>query len=145
MFIGSHVSIRKGFLGAARTAAAIGGTAFQYFPKNPRSLSVKEFDHADAEACAAFCRREGIISIAHAPYPANLAAEDPHMQEVTVQSLLNDLEIVEACGSIGLVVHFGKYKGKDPLQGYKKYYTITEPGHSGMAWERAGAYRKPGG
>ncbi|WP_248925592.1 deoxyribonuclease IV [Paenibacillus hamazuiensis] len=119
MRFGCHISIRHGYLEAAKTALRIGAGAFQYFPKNPRSLSVKSFARADAEGCAAFCREHGIASIAHAPYPTNLAVDDPGLRQATLASVLNDLEIAEACGSVGLVVHFGKYKGSDPLQGYK--------------------------
>jgi deoxyribonuclease-4 len=119
MPIGCHISIRHGYLGAARTAAAIGAGAFQYFPKNPRSLAIKAFDRKDAEACAQFCRDKKLLSIAHSPYPVNLAAAPSDLRRVTVASLKNDLEIVEACGSIGLVVHFGKWKGSDLLEGYK--------------------------
>jgi deoxyribonuclease-4 len=36
-----------------------------------------------------------------------------------IDALLNGLEITNACGSIGLVVHFGKFTGKDVLEGYK--------------------------
>lgn len=61
----------------------------------------------------------GLFSIAHSPYPTNLASEDPAQQDQTAASLINDLEIAEMCGSVGVVVHFGIYKGKDPLQGYK--------------------------
>jgi deoxyribonuclease-4 len=117
--IGCHISIRKGYLQAAKTAEQIGAGAFQYFPKNPRSLSIKTFDRGDAEACARYCREHGIASIAHAPYPVNLAVADELKRRATVESVLNDLEIVEACGSIGLVVHFGKFKGGDLLTGYK--------------------------
>lgn len=117
--IGSHISTRKGYYGAAKTAQQMGAHAFQYFPKNPRSLSIKAFDLLDAERCSAFCKTHGISSIAHTPYPTNLAVESPDLIQFTVQSLLNDLEIAEACGSVGIVVHFGTYKGKDPLQGYK--------------------------
>ncbi|MGO4376441.1 TIM barrel protein, partial [Paenibacillus sp. MCAF20] len=54
------------------------------------------------------------------PYPTNLSVEDQEMQEITIRSLKNDLDIADACGSIGVVVHFGKYKGTgDPLTGYK--------------------------
>jgi deoxyribonuclease IV len=42
MIVGSHVSIRNGFLDAAKKAVANNASAFQYFPKNPRSLSVKD-------------------------------------------------------------------------------------------------------
>jgi deoxyribonuclease IV len=119
MKIGCHISIRRGYLQAARTASAIGAEAFQYFPKNPRSLAVKEFDPKDAEACAAYCAQQGIVSIAHTPYPVNLALPPSAARETTVASLKNDLEIAEACGSLGIVVHFGKSKEADPLQGYK--------------------------
>lgn len=119
MYVGCHVSIRGGYLAAAKTALALGAGAFQYFPKNPRSLAVKAFDPRDAEACRAFCRKQGIVSIAHTSYPANLAAAPGPLFEATADSLRNDLEIAEACGSIGVVVHFGQYKGADVLEGYR--------------------------
>jgi deoxyribonuclease-4 len=119
MYFGSHVSIREGYLGAAKMAVSLGGTAYQYFPKNPRSLSVKSFDAKDAEACARFCEQNGLLSISHGPYPTNLAVDEGSLRKATIDSLVNDLHITDACGSIGLIVHFGKYKGKDPLQGYK--------------------------
>ena len=119
MRVGSHVSIRGGYKEAAVRARAIGGTAFQFFPKNPRSLGVKAFDRADAEKCAAYCRDHGIVSIAHSPYPVNLAAESAEQRARTMESLLNDLAIAEACGAAGVVVHFGIYKGADPLAGYR--------------------------
>ncbi|WP_134683077.1 deoxyribonuclease IV [Brevibacillus migulae] len=122
MKIGCHVSIRSGFAGAARAAWEMGASSFQYFPKNPRSLAVKAFDHRDAAACKQFCEKNGIVSIAHTPYPTNLSVDDPDLYQATVRSVINDLEIANACGSIGLVVHFGQYKGKveDPLFGYKQ-------------------------
>lgn len=119
MKAGCHISIRGGYLAAAKTAAQIGADAFQYFPKNPRSLAIKSFDRKDAELCAAFCRERGIASIAHTPYPTNMAIDEGELRKATVASLRNDLEIADACGSVGIVVHFGKYKGKDSLQGYK--------------------------
>lgn len=104
---------------AARRARAAGANAFQYFPKNPRSLAPKLFDRADAGRCAQYCAEHGIVSISHSPYPTNVAADDPGHLERTVISLMNDLDIAEACGSLGVVVHFGVYKGKDVLQGYR--------------------------
>lgn len=118
MYLGSHVSIRNGYLEAAKTAKRIGGRSFQYFPKNPRSLTIKTFDRRDAEACGVFCQEQDMLSIAHSPYPTNLAAEDDEKQEAVIRSILNDLAITDACGSVGLIVHFGTYKGADPLQGY---------------------------
>jgi deoxyribonuclease IV len=119
MRFGSHVSIRNGYFGAAKRAASIGGSAFQYFPKNPRSLSVKAFDRGDAESCKQFCQELGILSIAHTPYSTSLTPPD-EKKESTIRSLLNDLEIAEACGSIGVVVHFGsQISSSDPLASYQ--------------------------
>ncbi|MEF2967273.1 deoxyribonuclease IV [Paenibacillus sp. M1] len=120
--IGGHLSIRAGYAGAAEAALQLGAGAFQYFPKNPRSLTVKTFDPRDAERCRRLCREHDILSIAHTPYPSNLAAtpgEKGGQFERTVLSLRNDLEIAEACGSVGIVVHFGTYKDRNPLQGYQ--------------------------
>lgn len=122
MPVGCHVSIRNGYLEAAKSALKQGATAFQFFPKNPRSLLVKSVDQKDAEACRIYCRQHSLTSVAHTPYPTNLAVEDRELFRVTVDSVRNDLEIAEACGSIGVVVHFGQFKGerKDPLYGYQR-------------------------
>ncbi|KZS48293.1 endonuclease IV [Paenibacillus glucanolyticus] len=120
--IGSHVSTRGGFLAAAQRAAGIGSLAYQYFPKNPRSLHLKTPDIRNAAACARFCQEQGIVSIAHTPYPTNMAVGLTRGEEfygLTVESLKNDLIIAEACGSLGIVVHFGHHKSQDVLEGYQ--------------------------
>ncbi len=119
MNVGAHISIRHGYLQAAQTAKKIGASAFQYFPKNPRSLTIKEFDETDAMKCAHYCKEQGIISVAHTPYPTNLSVKDQEREKV-VASLLNDLMIAEACQSLGVIVHFGVLTSSDdPLEGYK--------------------------
>ncbi|MCC3357215.1 deoxyribonuclease IV [Bacillus sp. REN16] len=120
MRFGSHISIRDGYLGAAYHAVKIGAKSFQYFPKNPRSLSVKEFDCHDAKECAKFCNDHDLLTIAHTPYPTNLVADEDQIKLV-IDSLLNDLEIANECGSIGVVVHFGVLKNTtNPLEGYQR-------------------------
>lgn len=120
--VGGHLSIRGGFYGAAKAALQLGAGAFQYFPKNPRSLTVKSIDPRDAEQCRTLCQEHGLVSIAHTPYPSNLATgkdADAVAYQRVVESLRNDLEIAEACGSVGIVVHFGTFKSGNPLQGYQ--------------------------
>lgn len=119
MYIGRHLSIKEGYASAAKAAYSGGISAFQYFPKNPRSLGIKAFDRREAERCAELCRQYDIRTIAHSPYPTNLASEREDVRQRTVESLLNDLDIANSCGSIGVVVHFGVYKGKEPLAGYQ--------------------------
>jgi deoxyribonuclease IV len=118
MIFGCHVSIRNGYLGAANRAASFGAAAFQYFPKNPRSLTIKDFDRGDAEGCKQYCQEHGIVSVAHTPYSTSLTPSKDK-KELTIASLLNDLEIADSCGSIGVVVHFGSQISKtDPLASY---------------------------
>lgn len=120
-YVGAHVSIRGGYGQAARFARESGATCFQYFPKNPRSLKPKMLETRDAHACAEYCREHGIASFAHTPYPTNLAAPaaGPSPRSLMVASLRNDLDIAEACGSLGIIVHFGQFSGLEPLQGYQ--------------------------
>jgi deoxyribonuclease-4 len=118
MRIGAHVSTRGGYLNAAKTAMSIGAKAFQYFPMNPRQLTTKAANPKDTTSCAQFCKEHGIVSVGHAPYALNPAVDEPE-RNLMVKLIQNGLDITNACGSIGLVVHFGKYTGKDPLQGYK--------------------------
>jgi deoxyribonuclease IV len=120
MKFGCHISIRNGYLGAAQEAKRLNASCYQYFPKNPRSLTVKEFNRSDASLCKAYCLENGIISVSHTPYPTSLTPNESS-REITIKSLLNDLEISDICGSIGVVVHFGKHVDvKNPLAGYQK-------------------------
>ncbi|MEI7024322.1 deoxyribonuclease IV [Paenibacillus sp. y28] len=111
-YVGCHVSIREGYLGAARQAHRMGAESFQFFPKNPRSLALKTPDWHDAAACRAYCREHGLKSIAHSAYLINMAVEEGELQRQMVASLLGDLVIAEACGAIGVVVHFGHVSGE---------------------------------
>src|SRR5699024_1529584 len=100
-------------------AYAMHASAFQYFPKNPRSLSRKDFSIEDAELCKVFCEENGLESVVHSPYPTNLTPKGEQKKQQVIDSLVNDLEIADACGSIGVVVYFGRKISKsDPLSSY---------------------------
>ncbi|WP_066048312.1 deoxyribonuclease IV [Robertmurraya korlensis] len=118
MIFGCHVSIKEGYLGAAKLAYKKGASAFQFFPKNPRSLVVKEFDHLDALGCKEFCEKYQLQSIIHTPYPTSLTPT-VDKRNLTIQSIINDLSIADACGAIGVVVHFGSpIDTTNPLESY---------------------------
>lgn len=121
---GCHISIKEGYFGAAKTAHELGAKSFQYFPKNPRSLSIKDFDQVDAERAKEFIKNHDMVSISHTPYPTDLTPPKDK-EEMVIQSLINDLEITNACGSVGVVVHFGKHRSDDkPLEGYQKMIEV---------------------
>ncbi|MFI2855764.1 deoxyribonuclease IV [Paenibacillus sp. JSM ZJ436] len=120
--VGGHVSTQGGYAAAARRALQMGGDAFQYFPKNPRRLHVKTPDFHDCLSCRAFCEEHGLVSVAHTPYPVNMAAglsKGKEHYRLTVDCLINDLIIAEACGSLGIVVHFGHGSSQDQLTAYQ--------------------------
>ncbi|RWR04920.1 deoxyribonuclease IV [Siminovitchia fortis] len=120
MRFGCHLSIRQGYYGAAKRAYDINAGAFQYFPKNPRSLSVKDFSKDDAALCKLFCEEKNLLSVSHSLYPTSLTPQGERKREQVIESLLNDLEISDACGSIGVVVHFGKHVPHlTPLESYQ--------------------------
>ncbi|MCD8501951.1 MAG: deoxyribonuclease IV [Bacillaceae bacterium] len=120
MYIGCHVSIRDGYKNAAVHAKKLGANTFQYFPKNPRSLVPKEYGAEDTASCKDYCETNNIVSFSHSPYPTKLIADDPKTEELVIQSIKNDLEITNSCGSIGVVVHFGTTSSTDPIEGYKR-------------------------
>lgn len=107
MQIGCHLSTSKGFKGAAEAALKLGAESFQFFTKNPRAFRGK--GPQDGPAGVALCREHGLVAVAHSPYITNLSTPDPELHEITVQSLVHDLQIAESCGAVGLVVHCGKH------------------------------------
>lgn len=94
--IGCHISSAKGYLAMGKAAASIGAGTFQFFTRNPRGGSAKEFDAADAEALAAFCRETGIEKLlAHAPYTLNPCAKDAGLREFAVNTMKEDIRRLE--------------------------------------------------
>ncbi len=115
MRIGCHLSVSRGFAKLVERAREVGADVVQYFPKNPKSYRPKAFnpDQLRAEAAAA----DGMLSVAHSPYVTNLSANKPDLREITVASIINDLEIADAYGTAYLVVHCGKHVGEGEAAG----------------------------
>jgi len=112
MKLGCHVSVAKGFLHASKQAKALGAVSFQVFTKNPRGLKPKKLDEKDAREGLEFCQEEGIELICHTPYITNLSTPKEDLQEATIRSIKEDLNIAEAYGAKGAVVHCGKHVGE---------------------------------
>jgi deoxyribonuclease-4 len=110
MKIGCHLSISKGFAATAENAVRLGAESFQFFTKNPRSFSGgKPPDPVQAEKGLKICVEHGLIPLAHSPYITNLSTPKDDLQELSIRSLLLDLEIAQGYGACGLVVHMGKH------------------------------------
>ena len=114
--IGCHLSIAKGFAGAARDAASIGANTFQFFTRNPRGGRSKARDPRDLEKFAAAREEAGIDRIlAHAPYTLNPASSKPETREFALQALADDLARMEQIMPGQLYnMHPGSHVGQGP-------------------------------
>ena len=109
--IGCHLSVSKGTVAAVGKAHAMGGTAFQYFGRNPRSLRYpSRVTPEQAQATRQLEHELDVVAIAHAPYLVNLSASNRDLWEVGIRSLTEDLALTDALGTVGMVVHCGKPK-----------------------------------
>lgn len=112
MKIGCHISVSKGLTHAAKKAEELGAKSFQVFTKNPRALRSKKVDVADAEQGVLFCKEHDITVVCHTPYITNLSTPKDDLWKATIRSIREDLDIAEAYGAIGAVVHCGKHVGE---------------------------------
>lgn len=117
MRIGCHLSVSGGFDKMIDRALEVGADVVQYFPKNPKSYRPKAFDAAQYRALAEAAVKADIRSVCHSPYVTNLSTPDPKLWEISIASIVNDLEIADAYGTDYLVVHCGKHVGEGPERG----------------------------
>ncbi|WP_036697008.1 deoxyribonuclease IV [Paenibacillus taiwanensis] len=125
--IRSHGSFTQMGNTAIRLAELEGCSCFQFFAKNPRSLQLKIGYEHDAHECRLLLDGASIQTIIHSAYVLNIATSmqaDDTLFKAHAMSLLNDLVIADACGAVGVVVHFGVIKHRDKLQGYRDIITM---------------------
>lgn len=113
MFLGSHISIAKGYEKAVKQAYTIGGNTFQFFTRNPRGSRAKALDYNDIQKAQELLKqyRFGPL-VAHAPYTLNLGSHKDETWNFAVDIIKDDLERMDAVGSPYVVVHPGKHLGK---------------------------------
>ncbi|MFO7254034.1 deoxyribonuclease IV [Limnochorda pilosa] len=127
--LGCHLSVSKGFAKAVERAHELGADLLQYFPKNPRSHRPKAVDREAMFRQSRRAREEGFLSVAHSPYVTNLATPDPDLAEITVTSIVNDLEIAEAYGTPYVVVHCGRHMDQGREAGIRRMVELLDRIH----------------
>ena len=120
--IGSHVSTRGGFLAADPACGRDRFTSLSVFSEKSAQSSLKD---AGRPQCRRLLR---VLSGTRTRFDRAHPISDEYggwlnpgeaFYQLTVDSLKNDLMIAEACGSLGIVVHFGHLKSQDILEGYQ--------------------------
>lgn len=119
LILGAHMSISKGFFRAyEETKNDLAANALQIFTKNPRGRDSKPLNPADVESCQAFQRQNHFFAAAHCSYLLNFArsfAADPWPN----QSLIDDINRIDAVGGQAVVLHIGKKMDMEATVAYE--------------------------
>lgn len=94
--IGCHLSSSKGYLAMGKDAVTIDANTFQFFTRSPRGTKAKALNLQDITKFQAYARDHGIEKIlAHAPYILNAASADPHLRQLAMDIMADDLDRLE--------------------------------------------------
>ncbi|MFQ5475735.1 MAG: deoxyribonuclease IV [Nitrosopumilus sp.] len=123
MQIGCHVSIAGSIDKAVDNAVKRECSAFQIFTRNPRGWHAKELSKEDVSNFKSKLKESKIdrfATCAHMPYLPNLATPKQDGFDLSVKTLINE---VERCAQLGipyLVTHLGSHLGTGDEAGIKK-------------------------
>jgi deoxyribonuclease-4 len=111
--IGFHISIRGGFVEAAKRARNLGCRTMQIFTRNPRGWALpRTVDPTEAATLRSVLVRYDIDPlVVHMPYLPNFASPDETLYERSVAALTDELERAGRLGASYLILHVG-HRGK---------------------------------
>jgi deoxyribonuclease IV len=111
MLIGAHVSTGGGLVRAIERAEEMRCDAIQIFNQSPRMWRPTRYGEQDFAAFRESMDGSRVEAVAiHMIYLINPAANDREMQRKSLESLTHALQVGEAIGAIGVVVHPGALK-----------------------------------
>lgn len=133
-YIGSHLSISKGFKEASIKTLENGGNTFQYFSRNPRGGQKKEVDKSDIEDFIKYANEHlfGPI-VCHAPYTLNPCSSKDDVREFAKQVFKEDIAFLEQFPNPLYNFHPGSHVGQGKDVGIRKTIEIlNEVMYEGM-------------
>lgn len=132
LYIGVHINKgSKSLLDIIKTVNLNGGNVLQLFAGNPRSCSLSNIDNYKliAEEVKDYCYTNNFKLVIHTPYTINMASVLKNNKRIIeleeaywVKLLINQLIISDIIGSIGIVVHVGKYTTNTYENGINNMY-----------------------
>ena len=123
MQIGCHVSIAGSIDKAVDNAVERKCSAFQIFTRNPRGWHAKELTKDDIVNFKSKLKESKIdrfATCAHMPYLPNLATPKEDGFDLSVKTLINEIERCAQLGIPYLVTHLGSHLGTGDEAGIKK-------------------------
>ena len=113
MLIGAHVSTAGGLVNAHARGMEIGADAIQVFNQSPRMWRPTRWKDDDMAAFRELMEGGPIHSVViHAVYLINCASKDPEIRAKSHASLLHSLQMGDAIGADGVVLHPGSTVGE---------------------------------
>ena len=121
MLIGGHVSTAGGLVKALERAEERGCETMQVFNQSPRAWRPTKYSDADFAAFGERLARSTVKSIyIHAVYLINVASDDAEVRRKSLISLTHALQVGDAVGASGVIVHPGSGKGQAPGPTFKR-------------------------
>jgi len=134
-YVGAHVKKETNLLKTLDVITKNGGNALQLFASNPRSTQTPNLDsyHMISDDFQKLCTTNKCSTVIHSSYTVNLAKEPKDGKRVLdlrdcywVKLLLGELEVSDIIGSIGVVVHVGKYTTQTHENGLKQMFNTIK-------------------
>jgi deoxyribonuclease-4 len=115
MLIGAHVSTAGGLVEAHRRGVERGCESIQIWGQSPRQWRPTRWKQDDIDAFRELMADGPIKAVViHAVYLINCASKDRTIRRKSLTSLIHHLELGDAIGAVGVVLHPGSAKG-EPL------------------------------
>jgi deoxyribonuclease-4 len=121
MLLGSHVSMSKGLIGAAKEAYSYGADTFMIYTGAPQNTRRKPIDQLKIEEGRTFMEEHKMSGpVVHAPYIINMASYKEATYTLAIDFFKEEILRAEAIGADYIVVHPGAYTDKDADYGIQR-------------------------
>ena len=120
LLIGSHVGMNgpEYYLGSVKEAISYGATTFMFYTGAPQNSFRKPLNELKIKEGRSFLKEHGFDEskiVVHAPYIINAAnTSKPELLDLSIKTIINELQRSEAFGASILVLHPGNHLGAGP-------------------------------
>ena len=127
-YYGAHISIKNGIISAINEIIDYGGNMIQIFISNPMSVKYNfKYSETDYITIKQKLKDTNSKLVIHLPYVINLSKPTKKIEESWwIKMICDQLEVSHKMGSIGCVVHVGKYLDLTELEGLENMFNALK-------------------
>jgi deoxyribonuclease-4 len=117
-YVGAHINRDKTIVKTMENIKNAGGNALQIFVSSPRSTALTDIAkyNSVSREIKEYLKENDFKLVIHSPYVINIASEFKNGKRTLtiddcywIKTIINQLEISDLIGSIGVVIHVGKH------------------------------------